>query len=281
MKVCVITIARHEDEHIEEFCDHYFNVIGVDHIVWVDNNNPPLKPVVINDKRVTVVRKNHLDFGDGKKRPLDYQNECLNDALKKHVYKKFDCCIYTDVDELLDLNGVKIKKYISKLPEGFDYVAVRWVMQSNNYYIWDNDLPTKTMKGDYGWDTNHVPHEEYKAFFKVHKNSYIDIWYPYSRRTLPKFIRGHQRLIIDPNIRVHHYRVQCIEHYIRHKVKNGWYGRKIKPEFIKGLFNSAQFRNSNVKLKLSQYDDLMLLLKKYKIKLSKFDQDYLNRVFKR
>lgn len=280
-KVCVLTIARYEYEHIEEFCNHYFNEIGVDHIFWIDNNTPPLQPVEINDERVTVIRKNDVNWCDGRKPCLDYQNECLNSSLKEYVYGNYDWCIYVDVDELLDLNGVNIHRYINSLPFGVDFVPVQWVVHGNNYYIFDSELPFKTMRENYGWTTNWVGSNESKAIFKVYKNSYIDIYYPYNRKVVRRFIKNHKKIFFDDRIRVHHYRIQSIEHYIRHKILNGIYGSKSKPRFVTGFFDSSQFKKSNPKMKFRQYDDLMTLLRKYNIHLSQRDDIFLKKVFKR
>ena len=280
LKVCVLTCAKNEDEHIEEFVDHYLNEIHVDHIFWIDNNTPPLKPVEINNEHVTIIRKNDVNWDDGKKNPLDHQNELLTGVLRETIYNNYDWCVYVDVDELLDLNGEDVHNYINRLPPEVDFVPVRWVLHSNNYYIYDSELPYNTMKENYGWDDNYITWREFKAIFKVHENSYIDIYYPYNKKVVDKFIGNHEKIWFDESIRVHHYRLQTLEHYIRHKVKNGLYGMKNTPTYVTGLFNSAQFKNSYPKLKHNQYDQLMGLLKAYNIELSESDDTYLKKCFK-
>lgn len=279
LKVCALTIARNEDEHVEEYLNHYFDEIGVDHVFWIDNNTSPLKPVTITDERVTVIRKNNESWDDGKKDPLDHQNEMLTSVLREHVYGNYDWCIYADVDELLDLNKENIHDYITKLPANVDFVPVRWVLHSNNYYIYDTELPYKTMKENYGWDTNFIEWKEYKALFKVHKDSYIDIHFPYNERVVHRFIGNHTCIYFDDNIRIHHYRLQSLEHYIRHKVVNGMYGFTNKPRYVTGLFDSGQFKCAYPKFKCNQYNDVMKLLKKYNIDLSERDDRYLKKSF--
>lgn len=279
MKTCLITLARNEEEHIEEFINHYLNIIKVDHIFWIDNNRPPHKPIEIDNKHVSVIHMNDIDFGDGVVDPIVHQTMCINNVISTHAYPQYDWCMYFDVDELLDLNGQTCVEYLSKLPNDVEFVAVQWAIHGNNYYVFDNELPYKTMKENFGWNEGYKIKKEFKPIFKVKENVSLNMYCTYPEDKVPHLVKGIYKPLIDENIKVHHYRIQTIEHYLRHKVLNGFYGLKHKSNFVMGIFNSPQFKTSNVKLHRESYDDIMKLLEKYNITLSKSDMDYLKIKF--
>lgn len=276
MKVCLITCAKNEDEHIEEFLEHYFDIVGVDHIFWIDNNSEPLKPVVINDDRVTVIDKRDVMFDSGVKPPLMIMKDLVNDAYQKYVVgSEYDWCCYFDPDELLELPCSNIKDYLAKM-EGYEVMLMPWVMHGNNNYIWEKELPSNRMKVNYGYESNYDYSKiEYKPILKTKKQYEIDIYYFDPRRIILNC--PFDKIAIDQSCKLHHYRVQCIETYIKHKVNNGFYGMENRAKWCKNIFNSSVFTQSNVRIELDRIGDFHELLMEYGLNdmITKYDRIFL------
>ena len=278
MKVCLMTCARNEDEHIQEFLEHYLDILKFDHIFWIDNNTEPLEPVVINDDRVTVVDMRHVNFDNGTEKPLKILRRTLNDVYRSHIIgSEYDWCMYADVDELLDINGEDIHSYLEK--KDADTILVPWVIHSNRGYIFESELPSDRMKDNYGYDDNqHDPiKEEYKPIFKTKPYYYINIFFTkkYS------IIMGCDNIIVDYDVKLHHYRIQCLETYIKHKIINGFYGHVNRARWCRNLFSSSQFKRSSVEIPVEKFDLFRELLKKYDIdkKMTDEDKNYLETTY--
>lgn len=278
MKVCLITSAKDEDSHIEEFIDHYFNIIGIDHIFWIDNNTEPLKPVNINDDRVTVIDKRHVNFDSGENEPILIMKKTLNEVYQEYIVgSEYDYCCYFDPDELLEIN-CNIKEYI--INKNKNVILIPWVMHSNNNYIWESELPSKYMKVNYGFENNYSNTRlEYKPIFRTKKEYELDIFF-YDKNGIINNC-DESDIYIDNDSKLHHYRIQCIETYIKHKIKNGFYGQKYKSKWCRNLFASSQFRTSNVYISKDRSNDFKELIIYYGIDkyLTYKDKSYLRLIY--
>ena len=262
MKVCLITCAKNEDDHIEEFLAHYFDIVGIDHIFWIDNNAEPLKPVIINDDRVTVIDKRDVNFDSGEKTPLYIMRDIVNEVYQSYVVgSEYDWCCYFDPDELLELPCSNIKEYLAERAND-EVLLMPWVMHGNNNYIWEKELPSNRMKVNYGYENNYdYSKNEYKPIFRTNGNYMLDIFFFDPSRIIINCPLN--KIGIDQTCKLHHYRVQCIETYIKHKVNNGFYGMANRAQWCKNIFNSSVFTQSNVRIEPDKYGDFYDLLIKY------------------
>jgi hypothetical protein len=263
MKVCLLIIAKDEEYHLEEFLDHYFNIVGIDHIFWIDNNNEPLKPVVINDNRVTVIDKRNVDFCDSSLSKIKHQTKLLNEVYQEYIVgSEYDWCCNFDGDELLDLKGCNIKDYLSKY-EDVDYIPVIWTLHGNNGYILESELPSNKLKVNYGYDNiTRKPNDwkEYKPIFRTKPSIKMDVDEYTHKETA---LSGYSNMLFDENITLHHYRIQCLETYFKHKVLNGIYNRKNIDSWMCNLLSGVVFDNSKAYIPKSKIKLLEKLVKKY------------------
>lgn len=262
MKVCLITCAKNEDDHIEEFLEHYFDIVGIDHIFWIDNNSEPLKPVVINDDRVTVIDKRDVNFDNGSQPPLFIMKDLVNEIYQSYVVgTDYDWCCYFDPDELLELPCKNIKEYLSD-KDKYDTLLMPWVMHGNNNYIWEKELPSDRMKINYGYEDNYDYSKiEFKPIFRTKNEFALDIYFFDPRRIILNCPMD--RICVDKECKLHHYRVQCIETYIKHKINNGFYGMANRAVWCKNIFMSSVFVQSNVRIEMDKYMDFYDLIMKY------------------
>lgn len=283
MKVCLITCAKNEDEHIEEFLDHYFNIIKIDHIFWIDNNTKPLKPVVINDNRVTVIDKTNVNFDViGDKTPLNMLMEVINETYQNYIVGNYDWCCYFDPDELLELNHNDIHTYL-KNKSLINIILVKWVLHGNNNYIWESELPSNKMKINYGFHDNQSEMRvEYKPIFKVNKDYIFDHFFYNEKKIIYHKDYKKLNIYIDNNIKLHHYRLQCIETYIKHKIINGFYGQVNRESWCSNLFDASQFYESNPIITADKFAEFKKVIVKYEIDkiMTENDKEYLFKNYK-
>jgi cellulose synthase/poly-beta-1,6-N-acetylglucosamine synthase-like glycosyltransferase len=261
IKVCVITVAKNENEWIEEWIKYHFN-LGFDRIIIIDNNSEENK-TIYDDDRVEIIPE-RIQFGDNWGMGGGTQPQLLNKALDVVKSEKIDYCASIDVDEFIELrkhNNIKEFIYDEVYKSGKNIAEVLWEYYDDNDIIYEKDtkksvLETYTRKASKYGDINR------KSIFKVYDETFFDgVHFP-SSSLFEKglYFTNHT----DTNVAViRHYRTKCLETYIRNKVKNN----RCNKGFNGIIKDIISFYFSFNELTIEKVKGLIYLLKKYDVEI--------------
>lgn len=261
IKVCIITVAKNENEWIEEWIKYHFN-LGFDRIIIIDNNSEENK-TIYNDDRVEII-PDRVQFGDNWGMGGGTQPQLLNKALDVVKSEKFDYCASIDADEFIELrkhNNIKEFIYDEVYKSGKNISEVLWEFYDDNDIIYEKDtkksvLETYTRKASKYGDINR------KSIFKVYDETFFDgVHFP----SVSLFEKGlYFTNHTDTNVAViRHYRTKCLETYIRNKVKNN----RCDNGFNGAINDVISFYFSYNELTIEKVKGLIYLLKKYNVEI--------------
>lgn len=127
MSICVATRCKDESNIIEWML--YYYKIGFDHIyIYDDDSNPTVFSIVNNsfDKDKYTITTNEYKETNINIRAITMNNKLYN------LTKKYDYCLFIDLDEYLVLNHFKNIQEVLKYYEPFDMLKINWVLFGNN-----------------------------------------------------------------------------------------------------------------------------------------------------
>ena len=272
--VCILAIARDEEKYIDEWLEWHFN-LGFDYIFILDNN-PLGKELRIEDKRVTIIPYNGVEF------EVFNVDQCnaYNYALEYIKKLDYDFISVIDIDEFFDFNGMSVKKFIEfyVIDAGINMCEVMWKTYSDNDIIYEADCK-KSVVETY---TKEVTTMKYDTYDRVTSNEIS--WGKPIMKVIPElkygtnphipeesvFNKHYETKILPRSIaNLKHYRTKCLETYIRHKVINAKadianYTKKGK-NIVDGYF---MFNEKNKKKAIA----FLRLCKEYNYTLSEIDK---------
>lgn len=137
MKIAVCLIVKEENRYLDEFIDHYLNIIKIDHIFIYDHNNIDGEHIKDYGNNVTVVNFR------GYKKPCQY-------IAYKDCYEKYntdyDYIMFIDADEFLYIpeTGNDIHKFLEldKFKD-IDCILINWQTIGDAGKIYYEDKPLK------------------------------------------------------------------------------------------------------------------------------------------
>lgn len=116
MKVCIIAIAKNENNYINEWVDYHLN-LGFDNIIVCDNDDEPILKNVIKDSRVII--EDWSGF-------YGIQQPAYRETFIKYR-NKFDWVLFIDIDEFLVLeNHTNVKDFISSFDNDVQCINLNW-----------------------------------------------------------------------------------------------------------------------------------------------------------
>lgn len=115
--VCLFTICRNEQSFLDEFIKYYF-AIGVDKIVFIDNNVDNEQNKIINKYENIIYVKDSFSL-NGKSLPLHKKYGSL-------VYEKFFWTLFFDRDEIINLGEFSNIKELLMLHEEHNLLSLNW-----------------------------------------------------------------------------------------------------------------------------------------------------------
>lgn len=127
MKICLVTVARWEEDYILEWVEHYKN-IGIDKIFLGDNNDSIYTP------KLTNILNNYIDTGFIEITCYHDMNriQCLHYRNIYNMYKsEFDWFCFFDCDEYLACDNIK-KMLANNKYLNYNAIWVPWVIYDNN-----------------------------------------------------------------------------------------------------------------------------------------------------
>ena len=148
MKIAICAIARAENNYIEEWINHYIDVIGAEHIYLYDNNSYDYENVVTRIHK----HKDKVDVIRWSGNQEDAYTNCWMAHRDQH-----DWIGFFDIDEFLVLdNGVSLDVLFSREPyASASSVRVTWLMFDDNELI-ERDISVPVMKAFTHYNTRWV-----------------------------------------------------------------------------------------------------------------------------
>lgn len=262
IKVCVITVAKNENEWIEEWIKYHFN-LGFDRIIIIDNNSEENK-TIYDDDRVEIIPE-RIQFGDDWGGIGGIQSQLINKALDVVRSEKFDYCACIDVDEFIELrkhNNIKEFIYEELYKKGKNIAEVLWEFYDDNDIIYEKDTK-KSVLETYTRKASKYVEIARKSIFKV----YDETVFEFAHFPPPRLFDSglYSVSYTDTNVAViRHYRTKCLETYIRNKVKNNICNKGFNESGNKDII---RFYFSYNELTIEKVKGLIYLLKKYDVEI--------------
>ena len=131
MNIGICAIAKGENDYIEEWVNHYIDIVGVDTIFLYDNNDDEYEDVsnriVKNKQKVVVLRWKSTNNWN------ETQTTAYNDCWKKH-HDEYDWIGFFDIDEFMVLDeGIRLDNLLSLQPYvDSESVRLTWHMYDDN-----------------------------------------------------------------------------------------------------------------------------------------------------
>lgn len=228
MKICALTITKDENiKYIYEWVDYHYN-LGVDHFFILDNNSSDSK-LSINDKRITIIPFNDIQFVKPQWIQIRF---AYNYAIRYIFNLDYDYMIAIDPDEYFTSKYQSIKEYVQyeMINKDINCTRIRYNTYDDNNIIYEKDVDTM-------FNSCTTIQKKQRCSFNIFDNlssgfkTIVKI-YPfndYENKEEVYFIHGpnfennikYSDIWQDPNIAaINHYRLGCLEKYIKRKVKS-------------------------------------------------------------
>lgn len=243
MKTCILAFARNEEDQIDEWIKYHLN-LGFSHIFILDNNDEA-NPLSLDYEDVTVVPY-HVNCEDeytrnGKKH-TEVQVDAYNSMFRKLYDEGYEYCAVIDIDEFIKFNNhyTSIDEFIKEqmVDQDKTMCEIYWECYGDNEIIWEKDCKDSVIE-TYTRKTSDFINFETKMFDVYNWTKCIIKLFPqtsfaYELETTDlgsgnvhwpdgKLLKDktYSHFIIDKSIAViNHYRTQCLERFVKHKLVN-------------------------------------------------------------
>lgn len=148
MKIAICAIAKAENNYVEEWINHYIDVIGAEHVYLYDNNDNDYEDVATRIYK----HKDRVDVIRWMSGQWQAYNDCWNNQHDNH-----DWIGFFDLDEFLVLNeGIKLDELLERKPYcDASSVRVTWKMFDDNDLI-ERDTSIPLMQSFTRFNTNWI-----------------------------------------------------------------------------------------------------------------------------
>lgn len=243
MKTCILAFARNEEDQIDEWIKYHLN-LGFTHIFILDNNDDD-NPLSLKYDNVTVIPY-HINCENeyiiNKKKHTEVQVDAYNSMFKKLYDDGYEYCAVIDIDEFIKFNNhyTNIGEFIKEqmIDKSRTMCELYWEVYSDNGIIWEKDckdsiIETYTQKTSdlidfktkmydlYTWTKCIIklfPQTSFAYEIEKTTNGSGNVHWPDGKLLRDK---TYTHYIIDKSIAViNHYRTQCLERFVRHKLVN-------------------------------------------------------------
>ena len=262
-KLIIHTMMKDEDNLIYDFVMHHILNIGFEHIYIYDDNSIvsiqdhiKIMPPDVQQK-VTVIR---IDFDILNKNDLiknnfydedifikcgKYKQKYIQTYFTKNNYEKAEWCFYCDADEFIYLKeNVNIHDILTKYDD-YNSIYIPWLIYGSSYYYKEEEQKNRSVL-----EMFRLHSEKYDNSGKsiVKMASIKDIIF-----TTTHFIHNTKPYVLnyfgkpydtDNDIHICHYNIQCIQTYIRRKLRHEIGNKEGHVISVNGLlFNVVSFND--------------------------------------
>lgn len=141
MKSCIVAVAKNEEKYLKDWIEYHLN-LGFDRILIADNNPEGNQgQLVIMNQYSQVIP---IDVLGDKLKNIGYQVNLyknLHDFIKQN-YPEIEWIAYIDIDEYLDLDGMKVNDFLSQDKfKDADLIHVNWKCYGDNDLVYYEPRP--------------------------------------------------------------------------------------------------------------------------------------------
>lgn len=238
MKVCIVCIAKLENNYISEWTTHHLS-IGFDHIYICDNNDPDGERIsdVVSDDRITIFDWRGI---------RDLQIKCYTECYLK-LKNEYDWIAFIDLDEFIILeNDTDIHDFIlNSRFSGCDIIRLCWKHFTDNDVldVIDNDYSCldRFKEEVLDFDENKWGKSILKTTIDTKNYKIFAHGYFYERNlTRARSADGNQcwnfgreiaKVPIYKNAWINHYRTKTVGEFIRQKYFRGCVSHFTTPRY--------------------------------------------------
>lgn len=234
MRVCLIAIAKMENDYINDWVKYHLN-LGIDRIYLYDNNTDGYEFV---GTRIESQLLNNVEIINVHKESR-YQISAYNDFLDKYK-DSWDYCLILDLDEFFTMEKFSnIKDFLSqkKFNKYFDVIKFNWKsfgddniifgdksipiydrikVPISSYYNWQGDIYTKSI---FNCKSNYLGFNVSSHFPDKYVNDLIQL--DSKGRLLPKGTYNKIKTIDWEDAYIRHYCTKTLSEFIESKLKRG------------------------------------------------------------